>query len=84
MATGIQTIKTIKVYPQNPGYMLWYYPDYKGVSQVTLEVKNPPANAGNRRCGIQSLGWEDPSPGVGNCNALQYSCLENSMDRETW
>ena len=24
------------------------------------------------------------SPGVGNGNPLQYSCLENSMDRGTW
>ena len=24
------------------------------------------------------------SPGVGNENSLQYSCLENSMDRRTW
>ena len=24
------------------------------------------------------------SPGVGNGNLLQYSCLENSMDREVW
>ena len=24
------------------------------------------------------------SPGAGNGNALQYSCLENSMDREAW
>ena len=24
------------------------------------------------------------SPGVGNDNSLQYSCLENSMDRRTW
>ena len=24
------------------------------------------------------------SPGEGNCNPLQYSCLENSMDREAW
>ena len=24
------------------------------------------------------------SPGVGNRNPLQYSCLENSMDREAW
>ena len=29
---------------------------------------------------VQSLGWEDP-PGKGNGNALQYPCLENSMDR---
>ena len=30
--------------------------------------------------GVQSLGWED-SPGVGNSNPFQYSCLENLMDR---
>jgi len=24
------------------------------------------------------------SPGVGNSNPLQYSCLKNSMDREAW
>ena len=27
---------------------------------------------------VQSLGWED-SPGEGNSNPLQYSCLENSI-----
>ena len=40
-------------------------------------VKNSPANIGDIR--------EDPglgrSPGGGNGNPLQYSCLENSMDR---
>ena len=46
-------------------------------------VKNPPANVGNARdMGlIPALGR---SPGVGNGNPLQYSCLENSMDREAW
>ena len=29
---------------------------------------------------VQSLGREDP-PGEGNGNPLQYSCLENSIDR---
>ena len=29
---------------------------------------------------VRSLGWED-SPGEGNGNPLQYSCLENPMDR---
>ena len=28
-------------------------------------------------------GWED-SPGGGHGNPLQYSCLENPMDREAW
>ena len=26
----------------------------------------------------------DPGPGEGNGNPLQYSCLENPMDREAW
>ena len=32
---------------------------------------------------VRSLGWED-SPGGGNSNPLQYSCLENPMDRGAW
>ena len=40
-------------------------------------VKNPPANAGDM--GLIP-GWEK-SPGEGNGNPLQYSCLENPMDR---
>ena len=43
-------------------------------------VKNPPANA--RDVGrIPGLGR---FPGVGNGNPLQYSCLENPMDRGVW
>ena len=46
-------------------------------------VKNLPANAGdiNNMGSIPGLGR--PS-GEGNGNPLQYSCLENSMDRGTW
>ena len=32
---------------------------------------------------VQSLGWEDPVK-KGNGNPLQYSCLENLMDRGAW
>ena len=32
---------------------------------------------------VRSLGWED-SPGGGHGYPLQYSCLENPMDRGTW
>ena len=32
---------------------------------------------------VRSLGWEG-SPGEGNGNPLQYSCLENPMDRAAW
>ena len=46
-------------------------------------VKNPPANAGDTRdLGlIPGLGR---SPGGGHGNPLQYSCLENPMDRGAW
>ena len=46
-------------------------------------VKNLPANAGDIRDTVQSLGQED-SPGGGRGNPLQYSCLENPMDRGAW
>ena len=49
-------------------------------SPVAEEVKNPPVM---QVTWVQSLGQED-SPGGGNGNLLQYSCLENSMDREAW
>ena len=42
--------------------------------------KNPPASAGDKRGG-SSIAGLGRSPGVGNGNPLQYSCLENSMDR---
>ena len=35
-----------------------------------------------RRCGFDP--WVRKTPGVGNGNPLQYSCLENSMDRRPW
>ena len=54
----------------------------KGVSQVALVIKNPSANAGDRRDG--SVPGSGRSPGVGNGTRLQHSCLENSMGREAW
>ena len=53
-----------------------------GASQVALVVKNLPPNAGDVRdtCSIPGLGR---SPGGENGNSLQYSCLENPMDRGT-
>ena len=53
------------------------------VSQVTVVVKNPPAIAGDvRDTGL--LPGSRRSPGGGHGNPLQYSCLENPMDREDW
>ena len=54
-----------------------------GTFQVVLVVKNPPANAGDvgDESLIPGLG-ESPRGGLGN--PLQYSCLENPMDRGSW
>ena len=54
----------------------------RGFSGV-LVVKNPPATAGNER-DVDSVPGLGRSPGEGNGNALQYSCLENPMDRGAW
>ena len=43
-------------------------------------LKNPPANVGE----VGSIPGSGISPGEGNGNPCQYSCLENSMDRGAW
>ena len=52
-------------------------------SQAALVVKNLPANAGDIR-DMGSIPASGRSPGGGNGNTLQYSCLENPMDRGAW
>ena len=54
-----------------------------GASQVARVVKNPPANAGD----VGDVGLSPGSgrsPGGQHGNPLQYSCLENPMDRGAW
>ena len=46
-------------------------------------VKNPTPSAGDAR-DFGSIPRSGRSPGEGNGNPLQYSCLENSMDRGAW
>ena len=48
-----------------------------------LVVKNPPAIARDVR-DTGSIPGSGRSPGEGHSNPLQYSCLENSMDRGVW
>ena len=43
-------------------------------------VKNPPSSAGDE----SSILGSGRSPGEGNGNPLQYSCLGNPMDRGDW
>ena len=52
---------------------------YPGVSMV----KSLPANAGDTEEAVLIPG-SGRSSGKGNGNLLQYSCLENPMDREVW
>ena len=56
---------------------------HKWASQVALVVKNPLANAGDIRDAgsVPGLGRY---PGERHGNPLQYSCLENPMDRGAW
>ena len=56
---------------------------YIKASQVLLVVKNLPANAGD----IKDVGLipeSGRSPGGGHGMSLQYSCLENPVDRGAW
>ena len=43
-------------------------------------IKNPPANAGD----VGLIPGSGRSPGEGHGNPIQYSCLENPMDRGAW
>ena len=49
----------------------------------TVPVKNPPANAGNS-ASAGLIPGSGRSPGGGHGSPLQYSCLENPMDRGAW
>ena len=54
-----------------------------GTSQVALVVKNLPANTGEVKDAGSMPGLGRPPRG-GHGNSLQYSCLENPMDRGAW
>ena len=57
--------------------------EYRLLPQGGASGKEPTADAGDVRVAgsIPGLG---SSPGEGHGNLLQYSCLENPMDREAW
>ena len=61
----------------------WSQSSTEGASQVALVVKNLLANAGGLR-GAGLIPGLGRSPGGGHGNPLQYSCLENLMDRGAW
>ena len=53
------------------------------LSQAALVLKNPPANIEDTR-DLGSVPGLGRYPGVGNGSPLQYSCLENPLDRGAW
>ena len=55
----------------------------KGLSKVEVVVKKLPANPGDIR-DVGTILGSGKFPGEGNGNPLQYSCLENPLDRGTW
>ena len=64
--------------------MLYLYSiNAKWASQLALVVKNPPANAGDRR-DMGSMPGLGRSSGGGHGNPLQCSCLGNPMDGGAW
>ena len=71
-------ITVTKVYPS---IAMWYVLFWS--SHVALVVKNLPAKAGDER-GTDSVPELGRSPGGGHGNPLQYTSLENPMDRGAW
>ena len=56
---------------------------FRFLGEGLLVVNNPPANAGDGT-DVGLIPGSGRSPGEGHGNSLQYSCLENPMDREAW
>ena len=54
----------------------------KQTNKQKQQKKNPPANAGDMR--LVFYPWLETAPGGVHDNPLQYSCLENPMDRGAW
>ena len=54
--------------------------DQKSGLTCSSDGKESACNAGD----LGSIHMSERSPGEGNSNPVQYSCLENSMDRGAW
>ena len=71
------------IYKHSPDLWTIYIPCICQGIQVAVVIKNLPANAGDIR-DIALIPGSGRSPGEGHGNPLQYSCLENPMDRGAW
>ena len=65
------------------GRLHWFSVSSLRASHIMQVVKNPPASAGDIR-DVGLVFGSGRSPGERNGNLLQYSCLENPMDRGSW
>ena len=59
---------------------IWLWCVYTQASLVAQAVRKPACSAGD----LGLIPGSGRTPGEGNGHPLQYPCLENSMDRETW
>ena len=64
-------------------YRYRYRYRYRWASHVTVMVKNAPANTQHTTV-VDSISGSGRSHGEGHGDPLQYSCLENLMDRGAW
>ena len=62
---------------------MWCDVSASTLNSVALVVKDPPASAGDIR-DTDSIPGSGRSPGGGNGNPLQYTCLKGPMDRGAW
>ena len=71
-----------KTFSDKSEFMVILYGRKVGISggSVVKKKKNPPANPGD----LGSVSGWGRSLGGGHGNPLQYSCLENPMDRGAW
>ena len=86
MSCNIYTVDVLKIalYITIEILVICSYLTSVSASQVALVVKNLPASAGDIRDTGSIPGWGRSPGGGGHGNPLQYSCLENPMDREAW
>ena len=69
----------IRATGQTGGKQLYRVPNSARAFWVALVIKNLSASAGDARV-VGSNPGSERSPGVGNGNPFQYSCLENTTD----
>ena len=74
------SFKSLEAQRLAPVRGFWGFPGDSVVKNLSAMQET---RAGMQETWAGSLGWED-SPGGGHGNPLQYSCLENSVDRGAW